>query len=161
MPTVSYRQAELGEAVDILELLKEVAPEIPVAIDTRDREEAIYGLIRTCARSGESWVAVDGTSCIVGFVLVEPAQARRHYAENEILELKYAGVAAGYRRRGIFRDLVNKVFERMAPVTVAIPPSYRPDIGRCLEAVGFRKLPAAGEQQYRWEPGAPQDGDRG
>jgi GNAT superfamily N-acetyltransferase len=149
---VAYRQAELNEAVEILELLKAVAPEIPIALDTRGQEEKVYPVIRNCARSGASWVAVDEANRIVGFVLVMPTEARRHYGENETRELHYAGVAHEHRRRGIFRELIGKVFARLAPVTVTIPPSYRPQIGTCLEAVGFRK-PVAGEYQYRWQPG--------
>ena len=84
MAEIAYRQAELGEAADILALLMEVAPEIPVSVDTLEQEEALYARIRNCARSGESWVAVDEGNRIIGFLLVELNQARRHYAEHEV-----------------------------------------------------------------------------
>src|SRR5207248_1481624 len=94
----------------------EVAPEIPVQTEPLEREEALYALIRNCARSGESWVAIDETGRIVGFLLAEPDQARRHYGEHEILELRYAGVVKTHRRRGIFTGLVERVLARLVPV---------------------------------------------
>ena len=74
MAEISYRQAKLDEAADILAVLIEVAPEIPVQTEPLEREEALYALIRNCARSGESWVAIDETGRIVGFLLAEPDQ---------------------------------------------------------------------------------------
>src|SRR5439155_206499 len=82
---VSYRQAKLDEAADILAVLIEVAPEIPVQTEPLEREEALYALIRNCARSGESWVAIDETGRIVGFLLAEPDQARRHFGDREVV----------------------------------------------------------------------------
>jgi len=93
VPDIAYRQAGLDDAAEIHALLLHLAPEIPLLVDTLEREEALYVLVRNCARSGESWVAADPEGRIVGFVLVEPTQLRRHYGENELLDLHYAGVA--------------------------------------------------------------------
>jgi hypothetical protein len=92
---VSYRKAELGDAADIHALLLMLAPEVPLLADTLEREEALYAVVRNFARSGESWVALDAAGAIVGFVLAAPIEARRHYGENEVLELRHAGVVAG------------------------------------------------------------------
>ena len=88
MTGIVYRSARLDDAADILAVLIELAPEIPVQVEPLAREEALYALIRNCSRSGESWMAVDETGRIVGFLLAEPNQAGRHYAEHEILELQ-------------------------------------------------------------------------
>jgi hypothetical protein len=152
---LTYRQAELGEAVDILAVLKEIAAEIPVVFDSLEREEAIYGLIRTCARSGESWVAADESGGIVGFALVEPNDLRRHYAENEALEIRYAGTRSGHRGDGVLAHLLTLVLDRMVPVAMTVSSANRSDIARHLEEAGFRRLTSpGGEQRYRWEPGA-------
>jgi len=152
---VTYRQAELSEAVDILAVLKEVAADIPLIFDTLEREEALYGLIRTCARSGESWVAVDEGGAIVGFILVEPNDLRRHYAENEALEIRYAGVATAHRNEGILAELIKRALDRMVPVAMTVSNANRSELARHLEKVGFRRLTSpGGEQRYRWEPGA-------
>ena len=154
MTGIAYRQAELGEATDILAVLLEVAPEIPVSVDTLEQEEALYALIRNCARSGESWVAVDEAGRIVGFLLVEIAQARRHYAEHEVLELRYGGVAGTHRNRGIFTNLVTRVFDRMLPVTASVSPANRSGAADLLQKLAFRRDSSpGGEQHLRWDPG--------
>ena len=152
MTAIAYRQARIDDAADIHALLLRLAPEIPVLIDTLEREEALYALIRTCARSGESWVATDELDRVVGFVIVDPDQFGRHYAEHEILELRYAGVAPDQRNHGIFASLIAKVLARMVPVTATIPPQNRSDMAARLEDFGFR--PTGGERRFRWEPGA-------
>ena len=57
MPEIAYRQTAIGDAAEIHELLLRLAPEIPLLVDTLEREEALYALVRNCARSGESWAA--------------------------------------------------------------------------------------------------------
>jgi len=152
---IACRHAELGEAADILALLMEVAPEIPVSVDTLEQEEALYARIRNCARSGESWVAVDEGGRIVGFLLVELNQARRHYAEHEVLDLRYGGVAETHRNQGIFTNLVTRVLDRMLPVTASVSPANDSGAVRLLKRLGFRRTsPTGGEPHLRWEPGA-------
>src|SRR5436305_4077957 len=119
MTGIAYRPARLDEAGDILAVLIEIAPEIPVQIEPLEREEALYALIRNCARSGESWVAIDEANRIVGFVLAEPDQVRRHYAEHEIVELRHGGVGKSHRHRGIFTELIERMPARMVPGTRA------------------------------------------
>jgi GNAT superfamily N-acetyltransferase len=152
---IAYRPAVIDEAADILAVLIEVAPEIPVQVEPLEREEALYALIRNCARSGESWVAIDETGRIVGFLLAEPDQVRRHYAEHEILELRHGGVVRSHRRRGIFTSLVERVLARMVPVTATISPANRSGAADLLEKLGFHNLSSpGGEQRFRWDPGA-------
>lgn len=155
MAEVSYRPAELNDAADIHELLLNLAPEIPVLADTLEREEALYVVVRNFARSGESWVALDGGDAIVGFLLAAPMEARRHYAEGEVLELRYAGVAGEYRGRGIFSEMLNRVCGRFLPVVTVVSAANKSGIDRRLEAIGFRQTGSAGgERQFRWDQGA-------
>ena len=154
MPEIAYRQAALDDAAEIHELLLRLAPEIPLLVDTLAREEALYALIRSCTRSGESWVASDTAGRIVGFVLVEPNQQARHYAEHEVLDLRYAGVAAEHRRQGIFAELIDRVLARMVPVTTRVGGQNRSGIAARLERLGFRPTGTpAGERALRWDPG--------
>ena len=154
MAEITYRQAGLDDAADILKVLIEVAPEIPVQTEPLEQEEALYALIRNCARSGESWVAVDGANRIVGFCLAQPDQTRRHYAEHEIIEVHYGGVVKTHRRRGIFSRLVERVLARMVPVTVTISPTNRSGAAEALQNHGFHLVGSpGGEQRFRWDPG--------
>ena len=156
MTGTAYRQARLDDAADIHALLLALAPEIPLLADTLEREEALYALIRTCARSGESWVALDRAERVIGFVLVDPHQLARHYAEHEILELRLAGVASEHRGQGIFDSLLAKVLARTVPVTATVPPQNRSNMVARLEYFGFRQAGSpGGERHFRWEPGRP------
>src|SRR5260370_26159632 len=109
MAEIVYRQARIEDAPDIHVLLLRLAPEIPLLVDTLEREEALYALIRNCGRVGESWEALDAEERIIGFVLVDPQVIERHYAEHEIFHLLYAGVAPQHRGRGIFHALIARV----------------------------------------------------
>jgi ribosomal protein S18 acetylase RimI-like enzyme len=154
MTGIAYRPAVIDEAADILAMLIEIAPEIPVHVEPLEREEALYALIRNCARSGESWVATDEAGQIVGFLLAEPDQVRRHYAEHEILELRYGGVVKSQRRRGIFTGLTERVLARMVPVTATMSPANQSGAARLLEKLGFHNVSSpGGEQRFRWDPG--------
>jgi ribosomal protein S18 acetylase RimI-like enzyme len=151
---IAYRQAGLDDAAEIHALLLEVAPEIPLLVDTLEREEALYTLTRNCARSGESWVALDETARIVGFLLIELSQTRRHYAEHEVLELRYGGVAGTHRHQGIFTALVQRVIARMLPVTASVSPANQSGAASLLEKLGFHNIGSpGGEQRLRWDPG--------
>jgi GNAT superfamily N-acetyltransferase len=154
MTGIVYRQARVEDAADIHALLLALAPEIPLLVDTLEREEALYALIRACGRSGESWVALDERARIVGFVLVDPELLERHYAEHEVLELRYAGVAPEHRDQGIFAALVAKVLARLVPVIATVPPQNRSRMAARLEKFGFRPTASpGGERVLRWEPG--------
>ena len=154
MAEIAYRPARLDEAADILAVLIELAPEIPVQIEPLEREEALYALIRNCARSGESWVALDDANGIVGFLLAQPDQTRRHYAEHEILELRYGGVVKTHRRRGLFTGLVKRVLARMVPVLATVSPANQSGAVRLLVKLGFENIGSpGGEQRLRWDPG--------
>ena len=154
MAEFTYRQAGLEDAAEIHALLVGLAPEIPLLIERLEDEERLYALVRNCARSGESWAACDEAGRIIGFALVVPAQLRRHYAEGEALELRYAGVAPDCRKQGVFPQLIGKVLERMLPVTTSVHPRNRSGIFGHLGKLGFRHSDAAGgEYRLYWEPG--------
>jgi GNAT superfamily N-acetyltransferase len=149
---IAYRPAALDEAADILAAAKTVADEFPLQLDALEQEEALYRTIRACARSGESWVAVDGGR-IVGFLLVEPNQTDRFWGESEALDLRYGGLLPGHRGRGIFAELLRLVVGRMVPLTAAIPAANRSAAARRLEAAGFVGSPSPGGMRFRREPG--------
>jgi ribosomal protein S18 acetylase RimI-like enzyme len=151
---ITYRQATIDDAPEIHALLLRLAPEIPLLVDTLEREEALYALIRNCGRVGESWVALDKEERIIGFVLADPEVTERHYAEHEILDLLHAGVAAEHRGQGVFRALISQVQSRLVPITTIVPPHNRFGAAACLEKFGFHQTASlGGEHVFRWEPG--------
>ena len=155
MSGIDYRPARLGDAGEIHELLLLLAPEIPLLIDTLEHEEALYALVRNCARSGEAWVACDAAGHIVGIALVEPNQLGRHYAEHEVLDLRHAAVIPEQRESGVLAALVSRVTGRLQPVAARVGAQNRTGLAALLRELGFRQTGAAGsEQVWRWEPSA-------
>lgn len=151
MPETFCRPAALDDSGEIHALLLRLAPEIPLLVDTLEREEALYALVRNCARSGASWVAVEAGGRIIGFALAEPNQLGRHYAEQEVLDLRYAGVLPECRSRGIFTRLIGEILARLVPVTATLPAQNRSGIAERLHRLGFRQ--AGEEHRLRWQPG--------
>lgn len=152
MPEIAYREATIEDAAEIHALLLRLAPEIPLLVDTLEREEALYALIRNCGRVGESWVALDEQQRIIGFVLIDPEVLERHYAEHEIFDLRHAGVAPEHRGKGIFRTLLLKAQSRLVPITAIVPPLNRFGVAARLEKLGFRQTGSpGGERLFRWD----------
>jgi hypothetical protein len=112
---VAYRVASRNDETDKLAVLEEVAPEIPVLFDTLERQDAIRGIIIECHKSGQSLVAVDANGRVVGFAL-----ARADYHEGGAISLRYIGVSANSRRRGIFATFMKKLKAKGAPITTSV-----------------------------------------
>ena len=70
-PVFTYRAATAEDATDILAILEEVAPEVPVLLDTPERKDAIKTVIIECYGSGKSWVAIDAAGAVVGVALAK------------------------------------------------------------------------------------------
>src|SRR5205823_14959140 len=99
------------------------------------------------ARSGEAGGGSGETGRVVGFVRAEPDQARRHYGEHEILELRYAGVVKTHRRRGISTGLVERVLARLVPVVATVSPGNQLGAASLLERLGFHNIGSPGGEQ--------------
>jgi hypothetical protein len=141
----SHRPATVADAADIHALLLAIAGDIPLAVETPEQEEALYAAVRKILAFGQSWVAIDGDK-IAGFVLVDSAEVGRHWGENELLNLRYAG---GER----LDELIGKVLERNVPVTASVRDANRTGLGERLKKFGFHETETrVGEQHFRREP---------
>jgi ribosomal protein S18 acetylase RimI-like enzyme len=149
---IAYRQARVEDAADIHALLLALAPEIPLLVDTLEREEALYALIRACGRSGESWVALDERERILlvaeeGSELVGMAQLAFSRATNadHRAEVQRVGVASKARGRGVGRRLMVAVEEAALGHGLSLLWLTTHDgTDACVfyEAVGYTKLGA-------------------
>jgi N-acetylglutamate synthase-like GNAT family acetyltransferase len=152
---IDYRPARLDDAGEVHQLLMQLAAEIPLLVDSLEREEALYALARNCARSGESWVACDKDGRIVGVALVEPNRLGRHYAEHEVLDLRHVAVVPERQDSRILGALIAKVTERLQPIAARVGAQNRTGLAARLRELGFRSAGSVGgEQVLRWEPGS-------
>jgi hypothetical protein len=152
MTSLTLRPAGIGDAGDIHTLLLAVAGDIPLAVETLDQEEALYAAVRKILAFGQSWVALDSDT-VVGFVLVDSSEVGRHWGENELLNLRYAGVSPAWRDSDMLNALLGKVLERAAPIVATVKDANRNDLAARLETLGFRLTDSrVGERHFRYEP---------
>ena len=100
--SIGHRLATQKDKADILTILTDVAPEIPVKLDGPERQAKIWAEIVQCRKSGKSFVAVEANGKVVGFILARPDA----YENKAAIYMPYGGVTAALRRRKIFSTLV-------------------------------------------------------
>lgn len=156
---LTYRAATANDATDILAILEEVAPEVPVLLDTPDRVDKIKTVIIQCYQSGESWVACDAAGEIVGFALAKPDVLERFHNRNHALSLPYIGVSKTSRKHGIFAVLMDKLKSKGVPLTASVLHGNQSGMADRLVKIGFTKGQVGSkETKFRWDPVAPVSG---
>jgi hypothetical protein len=153
--THRHRVATPDDARGIFSVLAEVAPEIPVRIDTCGRRKNIFGKVREWTSSGDSLVAIDSDGRVVGFLLVEPDQKERFFYNNMALHLPYAGVTTSWRDRKIFSAVIRQVMTRNVPLTATVKAANQSAIATRLLRLGFHEVgPGSfrGDTNFKWQP---------
>jgi Acetyltransferase (GNAT) family len=148
---IEYRLAGFDDETDILDVLEEVAPEIPVQLDGIDEQGKIKTVIRQRRLSRKSWVAVDADKGIVGFVLARPDV----YANKAAIYIDYVGVTAASRRRGIFSALMEKLKASGVVVHAKVLSGNLSSMVDVFVKDGFMKIepaPDAKETKVIWSP---------
>jgi hypothetical protein len=136
---IDYRLAGSDDETDILAVLEEVAPEIPVQLDGPERQAKIKTLIRERHRSGKSWVAVDADHGVVGFVIARPDV----YENRAAIYIDYVGVSKDSRRRKIFSTLMEKLKANGAPLIANVLHDNRSFMVDKFIKIGFTKIDSA------------------
>jgi hypothetical protein len=150
---VEYRVASIGDATGIFSVLQEVAPEIPVLLDTPENQEIMRSIIAECCNSGDSWVAVDTKGTVAGFVLAKPDRLERFFHKNQALSLRYIGVARNSRRQGLFGTLMKKLTATGVPLTASVLDTNCSAMADRLEKIGFDKIEHDNkETKLKWSP---------
>jgi ribosomal protein S18 acetylase RimI-like enzyme len=151
---MNLRLAIVDDAPVIFGVLVEVAPEIPLLLDTEGRRGAVARMVMECVLAGESWVAVDGGGDVAGFLLVVPDEIERFQRDNHALHLRYSGVAISYRRQGVFRVMIQQVMERKVPLTATVKAANQSQMAEILKHMGFQKWSGDShlEEDFRWQP---------
>jgi hypothetical protein len=150
---VEYRVANTDDAAGILSILQEVAPEIPVLLDTPESEEIIQSIIAECCNSGDSLVALDTEGAVAGFVLAKPDRLERFLHKNQAISLRYIGVTGLSRRQGIFAALMKKLTAKGVPLTASVLHTNRSDMATRLAKIGFDKIEHdTKETKLKWSP---------
>ena len=153
MSEPTYRPASVADAADIHALLLKHAADIPLAIKTLEQEEALYAAIRKILAFGQSWVALDGDA-VAGFVLVENVGTGRHWGENELLTLRYAGAETALAGPVLEALIVQACWSGPRRSAASVKDANRNGLAARLENAGFRLVDAearVGERRFRRE----------
>jgi N-acetylglutamate synthase-like GNAT family acetyltransferase len=145
--TVVYRVATQDDETDILAVFEEVAPEIPVLLDTVKKKEMICTVIAECCEmSTKSWVAVSNDK-VVGFAL-----AQQRFTDGPIA-LPYIGVSTQARGRGIFATLMEKLKSNGVQLTASVLHTNSSAMVDRLTKKGFTKAGSdKQETKLQWNP---------
>lgn len=144
---IEYRKAVLDDETKIWPVVEEVAPEIPVLLDTPEDKAIMKGQIVECRQSGKSWVAVDASGTVVGFAL-----ARIDIHDQKAISLRYIGVSKNGRGRKVCATLMEKLKADGAPLTAGVLDDNRSAMADRLVKMGFTKTGRSGnETKLRWE----------
>jgi hypothetical protein len=127
-----YRLATTDDASAIFAVLQEVAPEIPVRLDTLERKDLLFNRIQEGIGSGNVWIALDRDNQVVGFLLAEEPR--------EALELTYGGVRTSHRGHHIFPTLVKKMMAKGVPLTATVMHSNESNMVNRLLKLDFKKV---------------------
>lgn len=147
----SYRLATKDDETDILAVLEEVAPEIPVRLDGEERQTKVKTEIRQCQQTKKSWVAVDTDGNVVGFALARPDA----YKGKAAIYLPYVGVSIGSRRDGIFSTLVEKLKANGAHLIANVLHDNKSGMEDILMKNGFTEIERNSKQKkFVWSPSA-------
>jgi hypothetical protein len=144
---IECRVAIQDDETDILAVLEEIAPEIPVLIDASDNQHPIRSVIIECHQSGKSWVAVDAGGTVVGVALAKPD----HHEQQAAISLRYIGVSKNSRGRGIFYALIENLKANGIPITASVLHGNQSGMVDHLVKIGFTKKGSDDkETKLRW-----------
>jgi hypothetical protein len=146
---INYRIASYDDETNILDVLTEVAPEIPVSFDASDSQDPIRTVIIQCRQSGNSWVAVDAAGTVVGVALAKPDL----HEQQPAISLRYIGVSKNSRGRGIFYTFMEKLKANGVPLTASVLHGNQSGMVDHLVKIGFAKKGSDDkETKLRWDP---------
>jgi hypothetical protein len=150
---IEYRVANAEDGAGIWDLMQEIAPEIPVVLDTPELQAAMQSIIVECCASKDSLVAVDAAGTIVGVVLAKPDRLERFERRNQALSLRYIGVKGDYRQRGIFASLMEKQKAKGVPLKASVLHTNHSAMADRLVKIGCTKVESDDkETRLRWDP---------
>jgi predicted N-acetyltransferase YhbS len=152
---MDLRMAVSRDAPQINGLLEEVASEIPLLLNTDERQDAVASSVSKWLAFSKSLVAIDDGGSIIGFVLVRPDELERVKNGNDALHLAYAAVAHNQRGARVFAALMQHAMRRRVPITAVVKSANLSGMSARLMQMGFQNHDGGrtDEQHLIWRPG--------
>jgi hypothetical protein len=149
LPGLLYRSSA------VFRVLTEIAPEIPVALDTAEKQGRIRDLLDGACASQTSWVALDGSDSVVGFLVGQTYSTDMPGMEFSGVELLYGGVLKAHRCHGRFSNLLAEAKAVGTPLRAVVKHANTSAMAARLVTGGFVKRGASlrpDEDTFVWTP---------
>jgi hypothetical protein len=157
MAELTQRPASLGDLKGIWSLMRTVAADIPLELESEAAQESVLSELMMCCTSGLSSVAFADDKAVVGAVLVKRDEFDWAIRNGGSVQMSYAAIAADYRDQGVLGALVGDVQQRGVPVFAMVRNGEKLGLAEGLKSLGFTQEATAaneGGDLYKWQPSA-------
>ena len=136
-------------------VLTEIAPEIPLRLDTEQRQRSIRELVDGACASQMSWVSLDEGDNVVGFLFGRTRSTDTRGMKFSGVELLYGGVLPAHRGCGRFSKLLTEAKKLRAPLWAVVKRANTSAMAERLLKYGFAKQAdslRSDEDTFVWTP---------
>jgi hypothetical protein len=147
--------ARPSDSAAVFRALTEIAPEIPVALNTAERQRRIRNLVDKLCADRSSWVSFDDGGNVVGFLLGRTYSTDMPGMEFSGVELLYGGVLPAHRCRRRFSNLLAQAKRLRTPLRAVVKSANTGAMAARLVKGGFQKQGASlrpDEDTFVWTP---------
>jgi len=141
------RKATPDDVPAIMIALETLSDEIPINMDKENNRNALGIIVAECCAQN-SWVALDETDHVIGFLL-----GKKYKFDG--IALPYGGVLKGYRKQGRFSKLLSKAKALKRPLHVDVNHENKSGMAARLVKEGFVKeqgSPFPSQDCFIWLP---------
>lgn len=151
----NVRMARPCHSSSVFRVLSDVAQEIPVLLDTKERRGCIRKLVDRACACQTSWVSLDDNDNIVGFLLGQSCSTDMPGMEFSGVELLYGGVLTAQRGVGRFPNLLGQAKALGIPLQSVVKRANTSAMAARLLKHGFVKQAVSlrpDEDAFVWTP---------
>jgi hypothetical protein len=152
---MSVRAAHPWESSAVFSVLTEIAPEIPLRLDSEERHRPVRELVDRACGSQMSWVSLDDGDNVVGFLIGQVRSTDTPGMEFSGVELLYGGVLPAHRGCGRFSNLLIEAKKLRTPLWAVVKRANTSGMAKRLLKYGFAKQAdslRSDEDTFVWTP---------
>src|SRR5260370_2667148 len=157
---MSVRAAHPSESSTVFRVLTEIAPEIPLRLDNEERQRRIRELVDAACASQMSWVSLDDSDNVVGFLFGRTRSTDTRGMEFSGMELLYGGVLPAHRASGRFSNFLTQPKKFKTPLWAAVKRANTSAMPERLLKHGFAQQAGSvrsHEDPFVWTPSCESD----
>jgi hypothetical protein len=151
---MTIRNGKADDVSAVFAILSEVAPEIPVLLDTAERRNAVRRIVECCCEHESCWVSLGEEDEVIGFLLAKTVSSTVPGLEFQGLELAYGGMTSAQRDQGRFVTLIAKAKGLGVPLRAVVKHANKSGMAERLMRQGFARAAClrSDEDNFIWTP---------